>query len=157
MINRWKCTGRSLFKYTHRRTPLLISTIYSDEQEQYVFHLHELRFWKVEYFLVYFCGWHRPMCLLYSHHILMSLQGQTRFSRSYLDNCIEKHFSRSGVHLNGKYRAILIKGYTSHLKQLHWCQCDTVLGLTGEKDIKIRHRKMHKKNDIRRHLCNHYD
>lgn len=131
--------GRSLFKCTQRDTPPPILLIYSDEQEQYVFPLHELSpgkskicssFSMVGSFLCTECIYTKFPCLY---------RATLAFSRFYLDNYREKHFSKSGMHLNGKKcRTIMLMKYTSYLKQLHWCQCDTVLGLTREKDMKSR-------------------
>lgn len=136
---------RSLFKCTHRGTPPPILSIYSDEQEQCVFHLHELGFGKQKICRDTSMAGTFP-CTYGIHTIFSCLYRATlRFSRSYLDNWKEKHFSRNVVPLNGKCGTILIKGYTSYQKQLHQGQRDAVLRLSREKDMKSIHRKMHKK------------
>lgn len=103
-----KCSGRSLFKCTHRGTPPLILSIYSYEQEQYVFHQHELGFGKYKICRYTSVAGTFP-CTYCIHTIFSCLYTATLgFSRSNLDTRKEKHFSRSEVHLNGKCRTILI-------------------------------------------------
>lgn len=135
-LTQTRCAGRSLFKCTHRdtRPPIFFNLFWW--ARAICFPCAWARFQKVQNLQLFFHSWQIPVSWLYIYIIFLCLCRDTlAFSRCYLDNFRghegkEKKerkkniFSKSGMHVNRKKgRKIMVKEYTSYLKQAHRCQC----------------------------------